>query len=181
MPRYIAFLRAINVGGHTVKMDRLRALFEEVGLENVSTFIASGNVIFDSPLEDVLQLENRIDKHLREALGYEVGTFIRTPAELAAVAEHPPFTAEEVAGAASLYVNFLPSAAGAETAALVAGLSTADNILRIHGRELYWLCHTRISDSDIPGPQLGRALGMPMTMRNMNTVRRIVGKAEARS
>ena len=46
--RLVAFLRAINVGGHNVKMDRLRELFEALGLSNVETFIASGNVIFDS-------------------------------------------------------------------------------------------------------------------------------------
>ena len=46
--RYVALLRAINVGGRTVKMDRLRVLFEEMKLQNVQTYIASGNVIFDS-------------------------------------------------------------------------------------------------------------------------------------
>jgi len=48
MPRYVALLRGINLGGHTVKMDRLKKLFEELGLKNVETFIASGNVIFES-------------------------------------------------------------------------------------------------------------------------------------
>ena len=47
MPRYITFLRAINVGGHTVKMDRLREIFESLGFANVETFIASGNVVFE--------------------------------------------------------------------------------------------------------------------------------------
>jgi len=48
MTRYIAFLRAINVGGHTVKMEHLRGIFESMGFSNVETFIASGNVIFAS-------------------------------------------------------------------------------------------------------------------------------------
>ncbi|MBA3354552.1 MAG: DUF1697 domain-containing protein [Pyrinomonadaceae bacterium] len=48
MPKYVAFLRAINVGGHIVKMDHLRQLFEALGFSNVDTFITSGNVIFDS-------------------------------------------------------------------------------------------------------------------------------------
>lgn len=60
MSRYIALLRAINVGGHTVKMDRLRTLFAQVGLANVETFIASGNVIFDTPIQDTRALEQRI-------------------------------------------------------------------------------------------------------------------------
>jgi uncharacterized protein (DUF1697 family) len=46
MPKYVAFLRAINVGGHTVKMDHLRRLFEALGFTNVETFIASSDVVF---------------------------------------------------------------------------------------------------------------------------------------
>jgi len=52
MTRYVAFLRAINVGGHNVKMDALRALFESMKLASVETFIASGNVIFETNRRD---------------------------------------------------------------------------------------------------------------------------------
>ena len=65
MTRYVAFLRAINVGGRRVKMHHLRELFESLGFSNVETFIASGNVIFDSPAEDTRKLEQRIEDHLR--------------------------------------------------------------------------------------------------------------------
>ena len=64
MPRYIAFLRAINVGGHNVKMTQLRTLFEELECSNVETFIASGNVIFNSPSTNVQQIERQIERHL---------------------------------------------------------------------------------------------------------------------
>ena len=85
MTRYVAFLRAINVGGHTVKMDRLRALFEELKFANVETFIASGNVLFDSASKSTDAMETRIERHLEKALGYEVATFVRPLASLAAV------------------------------------------------------------------------------------------------
>ena len=91
MKRHIAFLRAINVGGHTVKMDRLRDLFAGMGFANVETFIASGNVIFDAPAPGTAALERKIETGLLTALGYRVDTFIRTPAELAAVAAKRPF------------------------------------------------------------------------------------------
>jgi len=77
MPKYVAFLRAINVGGHTVKMDHLRGLFEALSFSNVETFIASGNVIFDTKSKDQQTLERKIEKHLRETLGYAVTTFDR--------------------------------------------------------------------------------------------------------
>ena len=84
MPRYIALLRGINVGGHRVKMDRLRGLFEARGFEDVATFIASGNVIFSSDSVDAASLGRDIEEHLENELGYEVATFIRTPAEMTA-------------------------------------------------------------------------------------------------
>jgi hypothetical protein len=70
--RYIALLRGINVGGHTVKMDRLAKLFEEIGLKNVETFIASGNVIFESASNDADALERKVATHLERSLGYAV-------------------------------------------------------------------------------------------------------------
>ncbi|MBK7317116.1 MAG: DUF1697 domain-containing protein [Anaerolineales bacterium] len=69
MTRYFTFLRAINVGGHTVKMDVLRQLFESLGFSNVETFIASGNVIFEAKTADGKSLEKKIEKALKEALG----------------------------------------------------------------------------------------------------------------
>ncbi len=78
MSRCIAFLRAINVGGHTVKMDDLRRLFESLGFTRGETFIASGNVVFETTSKNTTALERKIEKKLRDALGYEVATFIMT-------------------------------------------------------------------------------------------------------
>ena len=91
MTRYVAFLRAINVGGRRVKMDHLRKLFEALGTSNVETFIASGNVIFDSEADDPRVLERKIEDHLQESLGYEVATFVRSTSELAGIARYRPF------------------------------------------------------------------------------------------
>lgn len=174
--RYVAFLRAINVGGHTVAMAALRTLFEEMGFENVSTFIASGNVLFESSDEDARGLERAIEERLGEALGYEVGTFLRTPEELQAVAAHPPFDADAVTAARGLYVCFLPRPIEEEAARRANALSTPTDDLRVRDRELYWLCQTGLSESTITLPSLARALGVPSTMRKITTVRRILAK-----
>src|SRR5262249_1492131 len=117
MPLHVAFLRAINVGGRVVKMDHLRALFEGVGLANVETFIPSGNVSFQSPVRKAKTLEARIEAHLRESLGYAVGVFIRSPAELAAIAAHQPFPAADAeADGHALYIAFVADAPRAEVA-----------------------------------------------------------------
>jgi uncharacterized protein (DUF1697 family) len=175
--RYVAFMRALNVGGRIVKMDRLRALFEELGFANVATYIASGNVIFDSPEADAGRLESTINAHLETSLGYTVGTYVRTPAELAQVAAHRPFAADDLdAPGHTLYVNFLPHALSADAVAKLMALRTPVDDFAVHGREMYWLCRTRMSDSTITGPQLQRALGVPVTSRNLNTVRKLAEK-----
>jgi len=174
MHRYIAFLRAINVGGHTVKMDRLRALFQALDLQDVETFIASGNVIFRSPA-DAASLEDRIEAHLKAELGYAVATMLRTPAQVAASAEDHPFGAKAVA-AYGLYVGYARGVPAAGAREAVAALSTDNDELAVHGREVYWLCRTRISDSKITGARLEKALGMPVTLRNVTTVRKLAEK-----
>ncbi len=96
MPKYVAFLRAINVGGHIVKMDHLRQLFETLGFDNVETFIASGNVIFDSTSKSTKTLERKIETLLKETFGYPVATFIRSTSELANIANYKPFEESEL-------------------------------------------------------------------------------------
>lgn len=88
---YIAFLRGINVGGHTVKMERLRDLFAELGLANVRTYIQSGNVFFETEEGDRQALAQTIERHLRAALGYEVPVMLRTVSELERIVANDPF------------------------------------------------------------------------------------------
>ena len=80
MPRLVAFLRAINVGGHTVTMDDLRRLFVKMDFDGVETFIASGNVVFESRPKGGAALEKKIEAALHKALGYEVKSFLRSGA-----------------------------------------------------------------------------------------------------
>src|SRR2546421_4698891 len=177
MPKYIAFLRAINVGGHTVKMDQLRRLFEALGFAKVETFIASGNVIFDSSSRSTRTLEKKIETHLRETLGYEVATFIRSPAELSAIAGYKPFPdAELKADGNVLYIGFLADEPNEEARRKVLSLTTAVDDFHIRGRELYWLCRTKISESEVSGSMLQKALGMVTTLRNSTTVKKIAAK-----
>src|SRR5688500_12178257 len=110
MTIYVAFLRGINVGGHTVKMDALKKAFEALGFENVSTFIASGNVIFESSAKKTETLEKKIETALEKELGYEVATFLRTDKQVAAIAEHDAFPKEKSKEGDTRYVVFLRAA-----------------------------------------------------------------------
>jgi uncharacterized protein (DUF1697 family) len=174
MPRYVALLRAINVGGHTVTMSELRRLFEPLGLTDVRTFIASGNVIFESTSRSPRTLETRIERHLAGALGYKVETFIRTPAELAAASEHPAFPKKTLAApGSSLYVMFLKSALAPASAAAVIALRTTNDEFHVNGREVYWFARGKMTQTLVNSTQLAKALGVSTTMRNVTTVRKL--------
>jgi uncharacterized protein (DUF1697 family) len=171
--RYAAFLRAINVGGHVVKMDRLRKIFESMRLRNVETFIASGNVIFEAG-GAVAALERRIERGLAAALGYEVEVFLRSIDELATIARHEPF--EGPLDGCTLYVVFLKALPTAAVRKQLAALPQDRDALDINQREVYWLCRAgRLTESLVAVP-LGKIVGNDGTIRNMTTVRKMATK-----
>jgi uncharacterized protein (DUF1697 family) len=176
MPRSIAFLRAINVGGHVVKMDALRTLFEELGCREVETFIASGNVIFTPPPKSGAAFARRIEAHLQQALGFEVATFLRTGTELSAIAQYRPFRAAQLAAAIALNVGFLEEPLGKQGEKALVDFRTEVDDFHVHGRELYWLCKIKQSDSRFSNVRLERALGLRATWRNANTVAKLAAK-----
>jgi uncharacterized protein (DUF1697 family) len=176
--RYVAFLRAINVGGHIVKMDQLRKLFEGMRFANVETFIASGNVIFESNA-DPEKLERQIEAHLQKNLGYGVSTFLRTTTELQAVAAATPFPPKRRTDESTLYIGFLGSAPASALCERVAGLSNPIDDLAVVGREVHWLCQGKMLDSRINYALLEKTLATPATFRNVNTVNRLVAKLTA--
>jgi uncharacterized protein (DUF1697 family) len=177
MPKYIAFLRAINVGGHTVKMEKLKKLFEALGFSNVETFIASGNVIFDSSSKEMGALEKKIEAHLKKSLGYEVSTFIRSSSELVEIAGCWPFPESEVAKSHALYVGFLQAPVSAEGKKKFLAAESRIDRFHFHGRELYWLLSaSSIKETKFSGPLLEKTLGQPTTLRNVTTVKKLAEK-----
>jgi len=173
MARYVALLRAINVGGHVVSMEQLRAHFTRLGFDDVETFIASGNVLFTSRSTAPASLERRIEARLRDALGYDVDTFLRTGPELDAVAKHKPFEDAHMRAARALNVAFFAEPLDHQSRTRVTGLRTDIDDFHVRGRELYWLCRKSQSRSTFSNLALEKALGLRSTFRGMNTVRRL--------
>lgn len=175
--RQIALLRAINVGGHVVKMDRLRQLFssleEPYAVSHVQTFIASGNVIFESASRGAA-LERAIEAHLQAALGYPVVTFVRTANEMAAAAGHAPFK-HDLDGA-NIYVTFLKIPLAAAARRKVMALGTDLDEFDVHAREIYWLRRNAVARQGEPFPALERLLGLAGTSRNLTTVKKMAAR-----
>lgn len=174
MTRYIAFLRAINVGGHTVKMDALKDLFTGMGFTDVATYIASGNVIFTAE-GAARSLEQHIEATLADSLGYEVVTFLRRDDELAKIAQTDPFADEDLSGKHTVQIGFLRKAPPKATVVKVRDLAGERDRLEIVGGELYWLIRGGFMDSKLGGAALEKVVG-PTTLRNLNTVRKIAAK-----
>ncbi len=176
MPRYIAFLRAVNVGGRNVAMAAMRAHFGELGLTNVETFIASGNVIFDAGASGSRVLERKIESLLAKSLGWEVSTFVRTAAEVSAIAQCRPFERKEMDSAVAFNVILLADPLKAAAAREVGKFKTAIDDFRVIGREVYWLCRKKQSDSTFTNNAFERALKVRATFRGMNTIRKLAAK-----
>jgi len=176
MPRRIAFLRAINVGGHVVTMAALRGHFEKLGFDEVETFINSGNVIFSSAAKDDGALERKIEAHLEKALGYEVKTFLRSEAEVAAIARYKPFDAARIEAAPTLYVGFLAAPLDAAAQKLLMAMKTEIDDFHVHGREMYWLCTRKQTESKFSNARFERALKISSTFRGLNTIVRLAEK-----
>ncbi|MGH9135986.1 MAG: DUF1697 domain-containing protein [Acidimicrobiales bacterium] len=174
IPRFVAFLRAVNVGGRTVTNERLRDEFAALGFDDVSTFLASGNVLFIAT-EGTTDLDRRIEAQLQQSLGYEVATFVRSAAELVAIAAYDPFPGVESREGDTVYVNFLRQAVTAGARRQLAEASNDLDLLHTHKRELYWLRRGPHMESTLKTQLLDRAVGIS-TNRNMNTVRRLVAK-----
>ena len=173
VPRYVAFLRAINVGGRTVRMDALRREFERCDVSNVETFIASGNVVFESARRNADVLEQLIEAQLLKGFGFTVTTFVRTIPQLAEIAAHQPFAKAERTPESRLFVGFMKKA---PPASVVAALRTDFDAYAVRGRELYWLRRNQLMQSVASGPKTEKVLDTPITMRNVNTVQRLAMK-----
>lgn len=157
-------------------MPTLKKLFEAMGFSSVETFIASGNVIFETSKRDPRKIEQLISKNLREALGYDVHSFVRTRDELAEVEAFTPFAPGKIENAVAYHIGFGTGPYGDQHKKGIAGLQTATDELRAEGHEIYWACMTRSSDSKVTGAAIEKSLGGRTTLRNINTVRRLLAK-----
>ena len=177
MFRFIAFLRAINVGGgRTVKMQSLRQVFESLGFSGVTTFIASGNVVFETTTKKTKTLERKIERALKAALGYEVRTFVRGEDELAKIANYRPFSQSKFDETWQSNIIFLADDLTEKLKQNVEALRTKTDTFEVHGQEIYWQRRKQQNKALFSTVPLEKILGPSFTVRGANTIKRIVLK-----
>jgi uncharacterized protein (DUF1697 family) len=175
--RFVAFLRAINVGrGRTVKMQSLRRVFESLGFSKVATFIASGNVMFETTTKKTEALERKIEKALHEALGYEVRTFIRGEAELTKIANYHPFSQSKLDTSWHCNIIFLAANLTPTLKRKVKALQTNTDAFEVRGREIYWVRRERRNGALFSTVPLEKILGRVFTVRGADTIKRIASQ-----
>jgi uncharacterized protein (DUF1697 family) len=175
MPRQFVFLRAINVGGRTITMARLAAVFGELGFPGAETFIASGNVVVTGRAQGAA-LEARLTKGLAAALGYPVDSFVRDEAELTRLAGATPYSPSDEAKAHALYVGLLHAAPPVAKVKALLPLCSATDDVAVQGREVWWLRRQQESSADLTNGRFEKVLGMSATFRNVTTLRRLAAK-----
>src|SRR5215469_9663989 len=107
MTTYIAMLRGINVSGHKIiRMERLRAVFEELGFAHVKTYVQSGNVIFETN-EPPSGLAAKIERKIQAEFGFEVPVLTKSAKELKDIVKHNPLLKDSAIDPAKLHVTFL--------------------------------------------------------------------------
>ncbi len=177
MDRYVAFLRGMNLGNRRLKNEELRAEFEALGFAEVATFRASGNVIFGSDGGgSEAALTRTIEAGLGEGLGYEVPVFLRSAAEVAAIAAQQPFAPKLLtASKGKLQVSMLARKPAAAERKAALALARDEDLLAIEGRELYWLPSGGVSETELDLKAIDKALGKG-TMRTMGTIEQIAAR-----
>ena len=171
--RYAAFLRAVNLGrNRRVSGAELCAIFEKLGLEDVASFRTSGNLVFEAPRDMTAQIE----KALESKLGYDVGVYLRSAAEVQEIASHEPFKAAETkASKGKLQVSMLSKKPTAAKRKQVLALATDQDRLAFGKRELYWLPSGGTMESELDRKAIDALLG-PTTMRTKGTVEQLAAK-----
>jgi len=171
MPTYIAMLRGINVGGHKrVPMERLRALFEKLGFEQVATYIQSGNVVFEADKHSPPDLAKKIEDRILAEFGFPAAVITRTEGELGKAIQNNPFLKESRTDPAKVHIAFLSQIPRAEAVKKLEARATASEQVRHSGKETYFYYRDGMGQAKLTGNVLEKVLEVTATARNWNTV-----------
>jgi uncharacterized protein (DUF1697 family) len=176
VPRYCAFLRGINVTGSRMTAAELCEPFNDLGFEDVTSFRASGNVVFTAGLTSVGKLEKQIEDEFRKRMGLNAVTYIRTRAQIKSLADAEPFPAKAVAAAkGKLHITFLAKKPSAAVRRQVLAMATDEDLLAFAEREIFWLPFNGFMGSTVDWSKVAKLTG-PTTHRTKGVIGEIWAK-----
>lgn len=175
MFRYIILLRGINVGtGRKVPMTDLKRLCENMGLQNVQTYIQSGNVVFELPQPETLsEFEVRLQQAFTETFGFDIPTLVRTSEEWAESIAQNPFLKEENVDFDRLHLTCLRELPSPELAEKIKTFQYLPDRYEIVGRDVFIFCAAGYGTSKLVNSFFESKLKVQATTRNWKTVMKL--------
>ena len=175
METYIAILRGINVGGHNkIKMADLKSAMEKAGFEDVTTFIQSGNIIFNKKVTDEKEPDRQVEALISKRFGINVPVIIRSNTDLKHIFEHNPFISDGQVDESKLHVTFL---SGDPSSLLIDNLTVKDfrpDQFTIIGKEIYLFCPNGYGRTKLTNTFFESKLNVTATTRNWRTVGKLL-------
>lgn len=176
MKTYIALLRGINVGGHRkVPMADLRNLLTKIGLENVQTYIQSGNIVFQSKNTDKLALEALIHLAIRNHFDFEVPVLVRTRTDLKTIFDNCPFDKEEKEAS---YFSILSAAPAEQLVTEACEKTYADEAYFIIKDCIYFFSKNGYGRAKFSLKHFERKLKVDATARNFKTMLKLLSLSD---
>ena len=177
--KYVAFLRGINVGGNNIiKMLALKEAFEKSGFENVSTFIQSGNVIFESKEKNITKLTEQIESMLSKSFNYKARSIIKSHEQMKQIIKDVPRewnTSDKI----RCYMGFLSDVIDAKEGAKEVKLREGVDTLKVAPGVLYMTSVLKEITKSAFTKLIGTPLYKEMTIRNYTTIKKLFAKMEA--
>jgi uncharacterized protein (DUF1697 family) len=172
--RYVALLRAINVGGNTmIKMAELKLSFEELGFENVATYINSGNLAFDTRKTAEARLAAKIEKAIEKNFGKLVPVMVREQRSIRDVLDRNPFEGE-FESHKEMHVLFMKNEMPKDKQEQLLAQQTDDERFVVKGHEIYCYSRRGVADSLLGKGFIDKKLKVPITARNWRTVEKLM-------
>jgi uncharacterized protein (DUF1697 family) len=175
MNTYIALLRGINVSGkNLIKMEALVASFIELGFENVTSYIQSGNMVFHSSINDTEQIRLMIENKIKIKFSLEVSVIIRTKAEIEQVIKNNPFLKDKNVEIDRLYVTFLSDTPDNNILNKLNLSKNEGEEYQIISKEVYLYCPNGYGRTKLNNNIFESKLKVKATTRNWNTVNKLM-------
>lgn len=180
MKTYIALLRGINVSGHKiVKMETLRKVLEELSFKSISTYIQSGNILFQSDEKSIPKLEKQIAALIDKHFGFDVPVTVVTPADLKKIVRDNPYAEHQLEDPAQPYVSFLSEIPSSEKLEILSAIDfKGDHFITID-KAMYINYVNSAGDSKLSNAIIENKLKLRSTARNWKTVNKLIALADA--
>jgi uncharacterized protein (DUF1697 family) len=175
MAIYISILRGINVSGQKkILMADLKVLFEKQGFKNISTYIQSGNVIFEAGKKTPHQLEQSISKAIEKQYGFEVPVIVRTIDALQKVITINPFLKTKGINTEKLHVTFLSEMPAASELKVLQTFDYSPDQFKVIDQEVFLYCPESYGETKLSNKFFENKLKVNATTRNWKTVNTLV-------